>query len=155
MKPKPFKTILLVDDDTDDLEIFQEAILAVDPSLECQTASDGGELLNRMGSKDTSPPDIIFLDINMPQINGWECLRQLRQNPVYKSTPVIIYSTSSLDKDKQIANTLGATHFLTKPDRYDDLKNVLQTIIKANGNNLGFNVQQPAAKRSGEPAATR
>jgi CheY-like chemotaxis protein len=73
-------------------------------------------------------PNVIFLDINMPQMNGWQCLSALKSDPATKEIPVIIYSTSSHERDKQIAMELGASGFITKPSNYHSLRSILTSI---------------------------
>src|ERR1700748_738161 len=99
---------LVIDDDTDDRELFTEALASVDPVIACDQATDGSEALKRLISREIDQPDIIFLDINMPIMDGWQFLRQLKKEDQYKHIPVIVYTTSSNSKDKRIADDLGA-----------------------------------------------
>jgi CheY-like chemotaxis protein len=103
-----------VDDDEDDKEIFCLALQNADPSINCVVASDGREALALL--KDRSlVPDFIFLDLNMPVMNGKECLKEIRKQGHLNHVPVIIFSTSSADRDKEEAKALGASAFITKP----------------------------------------
>src|ERR1700742_4342006 len=95
MKPR----FLLIDDDTDDRELFSEALATVDPVIVCDQATDGAEALDRLIKREISEPDIIFLDINMPVMNGWQFLTKLKSVEKYRHIPVIVYSTSSNQKD--------------------------------------------------------
>ena len=122
-------SILLADDDLDDLELFSEAVHEVDPTVLFYSASNGSEVLLTLQSAKIENPNIIFLDINMPSVNGWECLRALKQDRKFSGIPVIIYSTSSAQRDKQMAADLGATYFLTKPDRFEELKKFLRFVL--------------------------
>lgn len=121
------KKFLVIDDDTDDRELFCEALASVDPGINCEQAVDGEEALTRLSSKEQ--PDIIFLDINMPIMNGWQFLTELKKKDGYKEIPVIVYTTSSTLKDKRIASELGALCFITKPHAYTRLKNLLGVIV--------------------------
>jgi CheY-like chemotaxis protein len=121
------KKFLVIDDDTDDRELFCEALASVDPGINCEQAVDGKEALMRLLSKEQ--PDIIFLDINMPIMDGWQFLTQLKNQDGYKNIPVIVYSTSSTQKDKRIASDLGALCFITKPHAYSRLQNILGVIV--------------------------
>src|SRR5882762_9611818 len=98
---------LLIDDDTDDRELFSEALATVDPVIVCDQATDGAEALDRLRRSELCEPDIIFLDINMPVMNGWQFLTKLKSEEKYKHIPVIVYSTSSNQKDKRIADEMG------------------------------------------------
>ena len=62
-------------------------------------------------------PDFIFLDLNMPRVNGRQCLIQLKKDTKLASIPVIIYSTSKLDADRQETKELGSVFFFLNPVR--------------------------------------
>ena len=123
------KNIALADDDSDDAALFAEALLEIDPKIAFKKASNGRELLDKMESGEFFFPDIIFLDINMPEMNGWECLAELKKNSMFKNVPVVIYSTSSHTRDKRMAATLGASLFFTKPDNFQQLKLFLERLL--------------------------
>ena len=84
------KRILVVDDDNDDRELFSEALASVDPVIVCDQATDGAEALKRLSTREIDKPDIIFLDINMPVMNGWQFLSKLKSEDQYKNIPVIV-----------------------------------------------------------------
>jgi len=123
------KTFFLIDDDRDDRELFSEALAAVDPSVVCLHAGDGEEALNKLDSMATDVPDIIFLDINLPAMTGWQCLDRLKSGEASKKIPVIMYSTSSHLRDKNIARNMGALCLITKPNDYKEIKSVLATVV--------------------------
>ena len=85
------KTFALADDDSDDAALFSEALLEINPEIVVEKASNGLELLHKMKDGHFSFPDIIFLDINMPEMNGWDCLSELKSNPELKDVLVIMY----------------------------------------------------------------
>lgn len=124
------KTFALADDDSDDANLFQEALLEINPEIIVERATTGLELLDKMKSRDFHIPDIIFLDINMPGMNGWDCLSQLKNDSHLRMIPVIMYSTSSNVYDKTKATKLGADYFYTKPDTYQELKKFLARLIR-------------------------
>ena len=124
------QTILLVDDDADVRDIFCETLKQIDNTLRCSTAFDGLEALNVLNANLHHPPDLIFLDLNMPRLNGKQFLLQLKAHPVWHSIPVVIYSTSRLIKDVQELKEIGALDFLSKPTRVKDLRKSLGKIIK-------------------------
>ncbi|MEO8150280.1 MAG: response regulator [Bacteroidia bacterium] len=123
------KKILLVDDDTDDQLFFVDAIKELEPALECGIANNGLEALDHL-EKVPPPPSLIFLDLNMPLMNGYECLAQLKKINQYKEIPVIIFTTSSHPVDMERTISMGAKMFLTKPPDFDVLKNKLQDILQ-------------------------
>jgi CheY-like chemotaxis protein len=123
------KKLLLVDDDLDDTELFSEAIGEIDSSVLCHCASDGMEALEKLSEKKIETPDLIFLDINMPEMNGWQFLERVKGNHRLKDIPVIIYTTSSTRSDLLHARTSGALCFVTKPANYGRLKKILEIVI--------------------------
>ncbi len=122
------KSILLVDDDTEDAELFSEALSETEASIKFTRAIDGCDAIEIL-EKGVSP-DIIFLDINMPRMNGWECLGKLKSKAAYKDIPVIMYTTSSNQNEKEIAINFGAINFISKPNNFTDLKKILESVIK-------------------------
>jgi len=121
---------LLIDDDTDDRELFSEALAAVDPVIICDQATDGAEAFSLLRNNLISAPDIIFLDINMPVMNGWQFLSSLKKEEGLRDIPVIMYSTSSNSKDKRIANEMGALCFITKPHAFPKLQSMLGVVAR-------------------------
>ncbi len=123
------KRFLLIDDDSDDMELFSEAGGEVDSSVLCHCASTGMEALLKLSEKSIETPDLIFLDINMPEMSGWQFLEKMKGNHILKGIPVIIYSTSSHRSDLMHARTSGALCFVTKPANYGRLKRILEIVI--------------------------
>lgn len=130
------KFFLLADDDNDDAELFGEALTGIKPPVEFYHVENGRGLLEFLSSKQDRKPDIIFLDLNMPEINGWQCLTRLKNETVYKDIPVIIYSTSSNPRDKKTAIELGASGFLTKPSNFKLLVKLLNIIASTETTDL-------------------
>src|SRR5215204_5533306 len=102
---------LIVDDDEDDRELFCAAVDDLEPSIRCLPATDGEDALRRLRSRRLPKPDMIFLDLNMPRLNGMQTLIALKKDLELKDIPVVIYSTSKLKKDKEEAAKLGAAGF--------------------------------------------
>lgn len=107
------KNLMIVDDDIDDRFFFRSAILKYNPSYEIMEAENGDDALKKL-RKTEALPDFIFLDLNMPKMDGRECLKELKKDDILKKIPVIIYSTSENIIDKEITKKLGADYFLTK-----------------------------------------
>ena len=121
---------LIIDDDSEDQDIFEIALREVNTTLELIRASNGLEALQLLRSFDPAAyPDKIFLDINMPKMDGRECLRELKKDEQLKSIPVIIYSTSSDQRDRAELLHLGATSFLTKPSNLPDVVNIIRSFV--------------------------
>lgn len=125
------KKILLIDDDRDDTELFREALQDVSPASGFQGFDDGNEAIRALTTQRVPLPDLIFLDINMPAVSGWECLRRFKKTEALAAIPVIMYTTSTLPREKEIAQDLGAAGFITKPTDFKMLKRIVQTILHA------------------------
>ncbi len=116
-KPLSSKNIVLyADDDLDDLQLVQDAFTAYSNNVEVLTFTDGLKILHHLeNSGSTQPkPCLIILDINMPRLTGKEVLIEIRNSKEYKDVPVVLFSTSSLQQEKEFARTLNAG-FITKP----------------------------------------
>jgi CheY-like chemotaxis protein len=127
-------TCFLVDDDLDDLEIFALAVEDLHGTIQCVTALDGVEAIEKLRSDESFVPDFIFLDLNMPRMNGKQCLLEIKKIKRLFSIPVIIYSTSSNRRDIDETLQLGAAHFLTKPSSISSLTKELSTLLNVPGN---------------------
>jgi DNA-binding response OmpR family regulator len=125
------KICLLIDDDRDDQEIFTLALEKVDPDFRCVIANNGYEGLKYLANKNNPLPRYIFLDLNMPLMNGKECLIEIKKLSFLRSVPVIIYSTSSLQDDVIQTRKLGAADFITKPPSIPVLSSKLLSSIRA------------------------
>jgi CheY-like chemotaxis protein len=123
-------TFLLADDDAEDASLFEDALMEVDHSIDFQYAKDGLETLDMLKTGNTSLPDLIFLDLNMPRMDGKECLKQLKQDTQLSKIPVIMYTTSSQAKDIEETMMSGALCFITKPSSMNELKRILHTIVQ-------------------------
>ena len=118
------KTCFLVEDDEEDQEIFLLALKHVNESVSCMIAGNGMEAIEKLTSTD-QVVDIIFLDLNMPLMNGKQFLRERKKYSSIEHIPVVIYSTSSELADKEETISLGARDFITKPTYIADLVKVL------------------------------
>jgi len=123
------KGILLVEDDIEDQEFFIEAISDVNHAVLHGIAANGKEALEKLA---TTPilPDIIFMDIRMPVMDGLECLAAIIRNPITTNIPVIMLS-NSLDQVAE-ANSIGAMAFIKKPTLPTVLGSKLSQILNVN-----------------------
>jgi len=119
----------IVDDDPDDQELFIEALKGLDEFCQCITAFNGQEALQKLNTDMPVPPDFIFLDLNMPLMNGRQFLSEIKKTNLVQDVPVIIYSTSTQTQDVVDTIQLGAVFFLQKPNRFEDLSKALAGII--------------------------
>lgn len=123
------KKILIVDDDIDDSELFTEALSSVAEKTVCYCANDGEDAIQKLEHNEIEKPDLIFLDINMPVMDGWECLSRLKAKDNLKDIPVIMHTTSSSKVDFHNARKLGALCFITKQYDFQILKRMLEIVV--------------------------
>lgn len=123
-------TFLIVDDDPDDVDLFCEAVKEIEKAWECLAVNNGEEALDKLRERAIPMPDIIFLDLNMPLMDGRACLRELKKDRALREIPVIIYTTSARRRDRDETRALGADHFLTKPTSLSKLREAIENIIK-------------------------
>jgi CheY-like chemotaxis protein len=116
---------LIAEDDVDDQEIFSIAISELKESYDCTYTLNGIEALERL-KHDTLLPNYIFLDLNMPRMNGIQCLEEIKKQERLAHIPVVIYSTSSGQSFIDDALRHGAVTFITKPSRISDLVTILK-----------------------------
>lgn len=121
--------ILLADDDEDDREIFRMAVHETSLPVEVTYTENGEQLLKQLDKK---IPDVIFLDLNMPMINGFECLKQIRSKPALQQLPVVILSTSASKIDIDRCFELGSTYYIVKPFEYIKLGKIIQQLFEKN-----------------------
>ena len=120
--------ILLIDDDDDDQFIFLTAFEEVSPASYCHISNNALEAFQYLNSR-TEIPDILFLDLNMPLMNGFEFLIILKSDPRLSPIPVIIFSTSDNPDDQDRAKELGALQFITKTADIELLKKDIRLIF--------------------------
>jgi CheY-like chemotaxis protein len=119
------KICLLVDDDPDDQEVFLTALGDISSTVLCLVAPDGDRALELLHNEETVP-DYIFLDLNMPRMNGFEFLAAIKKSRILKDIPVIVYSTTSQPAQIDKVKKLGATEFFTKTYKYRELCAILK-----------------------------
>lgn len=124
------KECLLIDDDLDDQEIFELCIEKLGNSITFTGLTDSVEAISTLTSNTNYTPDYIFLDMNMPKINGLECLIALRQITRLSQCKILMYSTTSEESMVSKSKELGATDFIIKPARTAELKERLIKIFE-------------------------
>ena len=117
--------VLLADDDIDDCSFFERALGELPLPTQLTTVHDGEALMHVLNSETGLLPHVIFLDINMPRKNGFECLAELKQSDRLKDLPVIMFSTSnSRDAMSSLFKT-GADVYIRKPGNFEQLKELI------------------------------
>jgi CheY-like chemotaxis protein len=122
------RSFLLVDDDIDDIIIFQETLKKVDDKIGFFYVNNGKDAIDLLTNNAPNLPSLIFLDINMPKMDGKECLKLLKQDDRLKHIPVLMYTTSSQSADIEDTMMHGAMAFITKPWGVTELKKLLSVI---------------------------
>lgn len=125
LKPM-IKNILLIDDDADERMFFSQALKKISPSIQLHYSNNCDDIVTTLY---TCKPDLVFLDINISGISGFNCLKQIRDTPTFIKTPVIMYSNSEYPNDINYAYGLGATLYFTKTPTFDHLVASLKSII--------------------------
>jgi CheY-like chemotaxis protein len=127
--------ILLADDDKDDRFFFVKALQEIYKETDINTVNDGEELMDYLTKNAENIPDILFLDLNMPRKNGFECLSELKENIKLKDMYVIMFSTlyprdMIYEKDMiQRLYKIGAQDYIRKPSDFAKLKQVIHFAI--------------------------
>lgn len=124
--------ITLADDDEDDRLFFTDAFEELKINTVVNTVNNGKELLDYLNHPETILPNIIFLDLNMPILNGIDCLKEIKQNDKFRDIAIAIYSTSSSDQDIENTFVLGANIYIKKPSNFNDLKKILSDVVIIN-----------------------
>jgi len=120
--------VLYVEDEEDDVVLLKIAFKRVGIDHPLRIATDGKDALDYLfvrdghsGAAATPPPCLMLLDLNLPQLSGFEVLQQLRRSPEFADLPVIIFSSSKQASDQARARSLGADEFIVKPPDMDGL----------------------------------
>jgi CheY-like chemotaxis protein len=126
--------ILLVEDSPDDVFFFRRAMTKAGILAETHLACDGLEAINYLTDQSAAsgsgrpPARVMFLDLKLPHLNGFEVLQWINEHPDRPAPPVVILSSSDEPEDRDRAAVLGASLFLTKPPAPDQLIEVLRKI---------------------------
>jgi PleD family two-component response regulator len=120
------KMILLIDDDEEEFELFIEALHEAHFNCDCIFAKTAEQALNFLRY---TVPDFIFLDYNMPKINGLKCLTKIKQLINSKDIPVVLYSTGINDELCKVAISNGATLCIKKPDKIHTLAEIFHQVL--------------------------
>lgn len=128
-------TILLADDDEEDLQMTQEALQESRLGNDLRFTFDGEELMDYLLRRDKyadpadSPtPGLILLDLNMPKKDGREALAEIKANPELRTIPVIVLTTSRAEEDIFRTYDIGVSSFITKPVTFDDLVEAMKVL---------------------------
>ncbi|MEO7529845.1 MAG: response regulator [Sediminibacterium sp.] len=124
------KWILLADDDADDSQMLEEAITAISPVAKVKVFSDGRQVVRFLDDPANQDlPCTIVLDYNMPYLTGLQVLEKIRDYPLYKHIPKLIWSTSDYSEYRDACLGKGATAYMVKPRTEKDLTLLAKKII--------------------------
>jgi CheY-like chemotaxis protein len=123
--------VLLTDDDEGDRLVFKEIFEEMETDTIVHMVNDGKQLMDFLSNEENPLPHIIFLDLNMPNMNGLECLKEIKGTDKYSDISIAIYSTSTSEKDIEDSFNFGANIYITKPGDFNDLKQVLVKALTA------------------------
>ena len=130
--PSPKLRVLIADDDEDDRQMLCEAMSDVKIEISVHNVHNGEKLMEYLAECNANLPDLIFLDLQMPRKNGFECLIEIRTGAKFKDTIIAIYSTSISEQDIDSTFHAGANIFITKPKSHEELQKILKDIFKIN-----------------------
>ncbi len=131
MTPTLAQSVFIVDDDEDDRVSIRDAFMENKHSHNYVFMQNGDQLIGHFAD-DTGKkqPSLILLDLNMPGKDGRQVLKEIKKNEELKPIPVIVVTTSSSARDREISYKLGANCFITKPDSYQGLVALTDAIAK-------------------------
>lgn len=122
--------LLIADDDIDDVELIKAFFTENKLQIQINEVYDGEILLEHLRADTRNLPQLILLDLNMPKKSGLEALQEIKMNEVFRKIPVVIFSTSTTNKDIEKAYELGASCFVSKPDNLDEWRDKIEKISK-------------------------
>jgi CheY-like chemotaxis protein len=120
--------IFYTDDDADDHELFSEVVGLLNKDYRVFGQTNGDQLLRLLKSPPPYP-DVVFLDLNMPEKSGFDVLKEIRAVSKFKHLPVVIFSTSNSESTIRLCKTLGATMYVTKPESYPEMLKTIKSIL--------------------------
>ena len=120
------KNVFLAEDDADDRMFFEDALNQLTIPTQLTLSNDGLELISNL---ETIIPDVIFLDLNMPLKNGFQCLEEIRNTPKLKDIPIVIFSTTANDDAVNKTYQLGANYYICKPNSFELLIKAIETVL--------------------------
>lgn len=121
--------ILLADDDDDDCFFFNKILTSLPVATTLTVVGNGEQLMNELRRQPTTLPDLLFIDLNMPLLNGYECLTAIKNDPQLVQLPVTILSTFIAPPVEAKLYALGAAHCIQKPTDFNQLKAVIGEVI--------------------------
>ena len=124
--------VLIVEDNEGDVRLIKEAFTGSAVDSKFSVVNDGEEALDYLYKRGkfgtSSRPDLILLDLNLPRVNGFDVLSDVKSNPGLQQIPVVIFSSSTSDNDVLRSYDLKANSYISKPSDFDEFLSVVKTI---------------------------
>lgn len=125
------RNLVIADDDRDDQALFKEVIEESNPGISVSTVFDGEQLIELLKNSPVLP-DLVLLDMNMPNKNGLECISEIRKEERFKALPVVFLSTSRDLTDILNGYDRGANLFFSKPNNFGLIRNLINSLLIIN-----------------------
>jgi CheY-like chemotaxis protein len=129
--------ILVADDDEEDRLLVKEALEECQLNLKINFVQNGVELLDYLNNRNAfqdkekySAPCLVLLDLNMPKMDGWEALVEIKADDLLRVLPIVAFTTSKAEADILKTYRLGISSYITKPGTYGELLNSMQALCK-------------------------
>lgn len=116
--------LLLIDDNEMNLDVLSRRLKLRGHEVVCATNGVQG-----IGMANRERPDLILMDMTMPQLNGWEATRQLHEAPLTKGIPIVAVTSHAMKGDQERALAAGCSAFVSKPVDFDKLESVIQRLL--------------------------
>ena len=123
-----YKNILLIDDDSDDAELFMEAVESLQKEVVCQTENNALKAIEELKTTENLP-DLVFVDFSMPAINGAEFIQKVKSEQRLKHIPIVLMSSHSVEVLRKLTEGFEAVQYRTKPNSFQDLVAMLDALI--------------------------
>jgi CheY-like chemotaxis protein len=129
------KRILIADDEAADVGLIRIVLEEQGLQDDIAVASTGEDVIDylycrgKYGDRPAGCPELVLLDLKLPKISGLEILQQMRPDEQFREVPVVIFSSSLDEKDREKCLSNGASDFMTKPTDFDAFKEAIQKIV--------------------------
>ena len=121
--------VLLIDDDRDDRELFTSALAIVSPRSSLSVAADCMDALSRIDAASIQIPNVIFVDLHLTQIDGFECIELIQQHQLLHAVPIIVMSSSEMQSQTDRLFNTGVRYFIIKPPSFSKLKAIIDKLV--------------------------
>ena len=122
------KHLLIIEDSDEDFEMISIILKDLNPQLQFTRYDDGMTAYEFISDRKNRIPDLVFLDLNLPEMDGREFILKIKQDPQLKRVPIIAFTTSNNPKDVNFCYEHGINAYVTKPVDLAELQNLLKTI---------------------------